>query len=327
MELHLPRRPPSPVFRRASSSSSPGSDPVSAAGLGRTMVPDPERLSSVRRPSFERTRVARVPFAVSSRSPRTLVATRTLLAGVLRQELSSKLVCLTAERLAALADPGGQDASLRRVQQSTYPTSTRLEPFDFLCVLPRRRESRLTALLPLRPVSLAALVRGAFALPSACAGGGALAALGQGRALPVPPASSRSREQRSSGRRVRPLRGRVRLPLTLRVVPAAPRRETPGGRHQDRRRRPPVKEAGCSIRGAFGRTNARALAGFCNRERFTSTTREPVGPRAAGPRLPSLRTDRAAPLLSRRCRSGCTAQGSRSWPQPRPTPHQAYPVG
>jgi hypothetical protein len=302
------------------------------------MVPDPEHLSSVCRPSFERTRVARVPLSVPSRSSRTLVATRTLLAGVLRRELSSKLARLTAERLAALANPGGQDASPRRVQQSTYPTSTRLEPIDVLRVSAEKRGALdgappASAGLPCSPCP------SAFAMPFGLRRRVGSCCLDEGRALPVPPASSRSRERRSSGRRVRPLRGRVRLPLTLPVVPATTRRETlrfwdrfrpiatKEDEHQDRRHRPPVKEAGRSIRSAFGRTNARALAGFCNRERFTSATREPVGPRVAGPRLPSLRTDRAALPLSRRCRSGYTAQGSRSWPQPRPTPHQAYPVG
>jgi hypothetical protein len=302
------------------------------------MVPDPEHLSSVCRPSFERTRVARVPLSVPSRSSRTLVATRTLLAGVLRRELSSKLARLTAERLAALANPGGQDASPRRVQQSTYPTSTRLEPIDVLRVSAEKRGALdgappASAGLPCSPCP------SAFAMPFGLRRRVGSCCLDEGRAPPVPPASSRSRERRSSGRRVRPLRGRVRLPLTLPVVPATTRRETlrfwdrfrpiatKEDEHQDRRHRPPVKEAGRSIRSAFGRTNARALAGFCNRERFTSATREPVGPRVAGPRLPSLRTDRAALPLSRRCRSGYTAQGSRSWPQPRPTPHQAYPVG
>jgi len=204
--------------------------------------------------------------------------------------------------------------------------------------LPQRRETRLTTLLPLRPGLPCSPRPSAFALPSACAGR-CSCRWGKGRALPVPPASVAKPRAALLGRRVRPPRGRVRLPLTLPVVPAATRRETlrfwdrfrpiatKEDEHQDRRHRPPVKEAGRSIRSAFGRTNARALAGFCNRERFTSATREPVGPRVAGPRLPSLRTDRAALPLSRRCRSGYTAQGSRSWPQPRPTPHQAYPVG
>jgi hypothetical protein len=91
------------------------------------------------------------------------VATKTLLAGVLRREFSSKLARLTAGRLAALANPSGQDASPRRVHQSTYLTSTRLESFEFLRTR-RKRETRLTALLPLRLASLAAHGPRAFAI-------------------------------------------------------------------------------------------------------------------------------------------------------------------
>jgi len=55
--------------------------------------------------------------------------------------------------------------------------------------------------------------------------------------------------------------------------------------------------------------------------------RESRGPRAAGPKLPSYRTAWAAPPLSRHRRGCFTAQGSRSRPSPRPTPHQAHLVG
>jgi hypothetical protein len=181
----------------------------------------------------------------------------------------------------------------------------------------------LTALLPLRPVSLAALIRGGLRAPFGLRRRGCSCRSGPGsRAARTAGLLSRSREQRSSGRRIRPLRGRVRLPLTLPVAPATEVASTRTAVTVLPSRRAAVRSGGPSA----GRALARSPV-FCNRERFTSTTREPVGPRAAGPRLPSLRTDRAAPPLSRRCRSGYTAQGSRSWPQPRPTPHQAYPVG
>jgi len=272
------------------------------------MVSDPERLSSVCRPSFERTRVARVPFAVSSRSPRTLVATRILLAGVLRRELSSTLARLTAERLAALANPGGQDASPRRVQQSTYLTSTRLEPFDVLHVSAEESDA-----LDGAPPASAGLPRSpcpsAFAMSFGLRRRAGSCCLDESRALPVPPASSRSREQRSSGRRVRPLRGRVRLPLTLPVVPAIKRRETPrfGGRcrpHRHQRGRAPGPPSPSSRQGraavrsgapSTGRTLARSpVSAIENDSRARSANRlDPASPDRGYPR--SGRTGRRCP--------------------------------
>jgi hypothetical protein len=220
------------------------------------MVPDPERLSSVCRPSFERTRVARVPLSVPSRSPRTLVATRTLLAGVLRRELSSKLARLTAERLAALANPGGQDASPRRVQQSTYPTSTRLEPFDSPRVPAEERDafddaSPASARSPLQPFVRVRSRTLRLAPEGARAAGARVARCPYRRLLVAKPRAALLGAAYSAA---------ARASETASDAPCRTRHR--GGEGQDRRRRPPVKEGGCTIRRAFCRTGARALAGF-----------------------------------------------------------------
>lgn len=137
-------------------------------------------------------------------------------------------------------------------------------------------------------------------------------------------------------RRIGPLRGRTRLPLTLPVV-LAPEERTPP------RPRPPSRVDGTgapgppslpsrqggqlSRSGASSAGCARAYAGFCNRERFTSAVANRTDPPPRGPRLPSRLTERTAWPLSRHCRPDFPAQGSRSWPSPSPTPHQAHLMG
>jgi len=152
-------------------------------------------------------------------------------------------------------------------KKSTYPTSTRPEPFDSPRLAAEERDALdgappASAGLPHSPRPRVRATR------PACAGH-VLFRGDQGRALPVPPASSRSREQRSSRAA---FLAAPRASETASDTPVAPGGQLgwlPGTK--DRRRPPPVKEAGCSIRGAFHRPSARAFAGFCNRERFTST--------------------------------------------------------
>jgi len=155
-----------------------------------------------------------------------------------------------------------------------HPTRTVRLP----AVSRRRGEARLTALLPLRLVSLTALARAIERFtrlaPDGCSLTGTGVARCPYRRLLREAASSAPRE-----RRFGPLQGRARLPLTPLSHPAANSRWPPGT--EDRRRPPPVKEAGCSIRGAFHRTSARAFAGFCNRERFTSTAVNRLDPARA----------------------------------------------
>jgi hypothetical protein len=183
---------------------------------------------------------------------------------------------------------------------------------------------RLTALLPLRRISLTALARGierpTQLAPDGCSLTGTRVARCPYRRLLREAASSAPR-----GRRFGPLRGRARLPLTPLSHPAASSRWPPGT--EDRRRPPPVKEAGCSIRGAFHRTSARAFAGFCNRERFSSTAVNRLDPARARPRFPSRLTVRAAPPLTRPCRPRFLGSGESDAASATPHPPPGVPGG
>jgi len=182
----------------------------------------------------------------------------------------------------------------------------------------------LTALLPLRLVSLTALVRAIERFTRLAPGGFSLTGTRVARC----PYRRLLREAASSaprGRRFGPLRGRARLPLTPLSHPAASSRWPPGT--EDRRRPPPVKEAGCSIRGAFHRTSARAFAGFCNRERFTSTAVNRLDPARARPRFPSRLTVRAAPPLTRPCRPRFLGSGESDAASATPHPPPGVPGG
>jgi hypothetical protein len=153
------------------------------------------------------------------------------------------------------------------------PTPRALDPNRPTSSASRRgREGRLTALLPLRRASLAALARASERFASL-----RRRRLLAGTRVARCPYRRLLREAASSaprGRRFGPLGGRARLPLT---PPVAPGTEVPDVK--DRRGLPPVKEAGCfDPRAPSHRTNARALAGFCNRERFTSTAANRLDP-------------------------------------------------
>jgi len=131
-ELRSRAWPPAPVFRQVYGSSWPGPIPP-PAWLGQNDDLGP-RVPPVGLPSSLSTGrgCARSLCSSLGASLTPLSQRGSFSPAFLRRELSSMLDRLTERCLAAPAHPGGQDASPRRVHQSTYLTSTRSEPFDFL---------------------------------------------------------------------------------------------------------------------------------------------------------------------------------------------------
>jgi hypothetical protein len=188
----------------------------------------------------------------------------------------------------------------------------------------RRGEARLTALLPLRLASLTALVR-AIERPNPARAGRMLSHGDQGRALPVPPASSRSREQRSSRAAfwaaprasetasdtpVAP-GGKLALAAGHRGPPSPSPRQ--GGWLFDPGRLPPDE-----------RSRVRRLL---QSRTIHEHGRESVGPRAGTPRLPSCLTVRAAPPLTRPCRPRFLGSGESDAASATPHPPPGVPGG
>jgi hypothetical protein len=239
---------------------------------------------------------------------------------------------------------GGQDASLRRVQQSIYVREPdRIARFPL--PLDTGGKMRLTALFPLRLAS----PRNPW--PSKPLPAFAVQRLSRARAVlhPFrrPPREAASRAPRH--RPIRPLRGRVRfasdIPCRaghqrskpLRVPEPLARPETVGRRSFERGRNaqrqdksaPSSRQGGrpWSVRVVFLPPYALAPDGFCNRERFTSSTANRNEPEVGRPEVSLVLLAPAARPLSRLHRPASFGPGGRSQRFAAPHPHRDMPSG